>query len=167
MIFEGRLRIISDNEGRTIDDIDTDQIYHNRHLAVTDIDEMGQYTFGNLDGYEDFPETAEAGDIILVGENFGSGSSRQQAVDCFTSLGVSLLIAESFGAIYERNAINAGMPIMAANLSDEGLKSGDEIEVDLTTGKVTVLATGKVLEGRRFSDVQMEIYQRCGLLAGE
>jgi len=88
-------------------------------------------------------------------------------VDCFASLGVSLLIAKSFGAIYERNAINAGMPIMAADLSDEGLKSGDEIEVDLTTGRVTVLATGKVLEGRQFSDVQMEIYQRGGLLAGE
>ncbi|MCK4680536.1 homoaconitate hydratase, partial [bacterium] len=149
------------------DDIDTDMIFHNRHLAITDIDEMGQHTFGNLPGWESFPSDVVTGDIVVVGSNFGCGSSRQQAVDCFTSLGVSLLIAESFGAIYERNAINAGMPIMAANLSDEGLKSGDEIEVDLTTGKVKVLATGKVLEGRRFSDVQMEIYQRGGLLAGE
>ena len=149
------------------DDIDTDMIFHNRHLAITDIDEMGQHTFGNLPGWESFPSDAATGDIVVVGSNFGCGSSRQQAVDCFTSLGVSLLIAKSFGAIYERNAINAGMPIMAADLSDGGLKSGDEIEVDLTTGKVTVLATGKVLEGREFSDVQMEIYQRGGLLAGE
>ena len=148
------------------DNIDTDMIFHNRHLAITDIDEMGQHTFGNLPGWESFPSDAAPGDIVVVGSNFGCGSSRQQAVDCFTSLGVSLLIAESFGAIYERNAINAGMPIMAAALSDAGVKSGDEIEVNLTTGRITVLATGKVLEGRPFSDVQMEIYQRGGLLAG-
>jgi len=147
------------------DNIDTDMIFHNRHLAITDIDEMGQHTFGNLPGWESFPSDAAPGDIVIVGSNFGCGSSRQQAVDCFTSLGVSLLIATSFGAIYERNAINAGMPILAADLSSAGVKSGDEIEVDLTTGRIKVLATGKTFAGRPFSDVQMEIYQRGGLLA--
>jgi 3-isopropylmalate dehydratase small subunit len=159
-VVKGRVWIVGD------DNIDTDMIFHNRHLAITDIDEMGQHTFGNLPGWESFPSDATPGDIVVVGSNFGCGSSRQQAVDCFTSLGVSLVVAKSFGAIYERNAINAGMPIMAADLSDEGLKSGDEIEVDLTTGTITVVTTGKVLEGRQFSDVQMEIYQRGGLLAG-
>ena len=147
------------------DNIDTDMIFHNRHLAITELSEMGQYTFGNLPGWESFPTDVAAGDIVVVGGNFGCGSSRQQAVDCFTSLGVSLVIAESFGAIYERNAINAGMPIMTASLSAAGIESGDEIEVDLATGAITHLATGKVFEGRGFSDVQMEIYQRGGLLA--
>jgi 3-isopropylmalate dehydratase small subunit len=158
-VVKGRVWIVDK------DNIDTDMIFHNRHLAITDIAEMGQHTFGNLPGWESFPSDAAPGDIVVVGSNFGCGSSRQQAVDCFTSLAVSLLIATSFGAIYERNAINAGMPIMAADLSDAGVKSGDEIEVDLTTGRITHLATGKVFEGRPFSDVQMEIYQRGGLLA--
>ncbi len=158
-VVKGRVWIVDK------DNIDTDMIFHNRHLAITDIAEMGQHTFGNLPGWESFPNDAAPGDIVVVGSNFGCGSSRQQAVDCFTSLGVSLLIATSFGAIYERNAINAGMPIMASDLSDAGVKSGDEIEVDLATGRITHLATGKVLEGRPFSDVQMEIYQRGGLLA--
>ena len=158
-VVKGRVWIVDK------DNIDTDMIFHNRHLAITDIAEMGQHTFGNLPGWESFPTDAAPGDIVVVGSNFGCGSSRQQAVDCFTSLGVSLLIATSFGAIYERNAINAGMPIMAADLSDAGVKSGDEIEVDLTTGRITHLAKGKVFEGRPFSDVQMEIYQRGGLLA--
>ncbi len=146
------------------DNIDTDMIYHNRHLAVTDIAEMGQYTFGNLPGWEDFPERAKPGDIVITGSNFGCGSSRQQAVDCFASLGVALIIAKSFGAFYERNAINAGTPIMLADLSDAGLKNGDEIEVDLTTGEITHVASGKAFTGRPFSEVQLEIYQRGGLL---
>jgi 3-isopropylmalate dehydratase small subunit len=149
------------------DNIDTDMIFHNRHLAITDIAEMGQHTFGNLPGWESFPTDVASGDIVIVGGNFGCGSSRQQAVDCFTSLGVSLLIAQSFGAIYERNAINAGMPIMVADLSGGGIESGDEIEVDLATGLITRTASGRVFEGKGFSDVQMEIYQRGGLLAAK
>ena len=88
------------------DNIDTDMIFHNRHLTVTDIAEMGQFAFGNLSGWEDFSSKAKPGDIVVTGSNFGAGSSRQQAVDCFKSLGVTLIVATSFGAIYERNAIN-------------------------------------------------------------
>jgi 3-isopropylmalate dehydratase small subunit len=146
------------------DNIDTDMIYHNRHLAVTNIAEMGQHTFGNLPGWEDFHEKARPGDIVITGKNFGCGSSRQQAVDCFESLGVALLVAESFGAIYERNAINKGFPILAADLVQSGLKDGDEIEVDLETGRITY-GGGQEIEGQLFSQVQMEIYQRGGLLA--
>ena len=149
------------------DNVDTDMIYHNRHLTVTDIAEMGQYCFGNLPGWEDFPKKVAPGDIVVVGSNFGCGSSRQQAVDCFTSLGVGLVIAKSFGAIYERNAINAGMPIMVADLSAAGLGDGDEVEVDLSTGVIRHTGSGRTFEGRPFSDVQMEIYQRGGLLAGD
>jgi 3-isopropylmalate/(R)-2-methylmalate dehydratase large subunit len=145
------------------DNIDTDMIYHNRHLTVTDIKEMGQYTFGNLKGHEDFAKQARPGDIVIVGKNFGCGSSRQQAVDCFVSLGTVLLIAESFGAIYERNAINQGFPIMIANLVTTDLQSGQEIEVDLTTGHIT-LPAGKVFAGQPFAGVQLEIYKRGGLL---
>jgi 3-isopropylmalate/(R)-2-methylmalate dehydratase large subunit len=146
------------------DNVDTDMIYHNRHLAVTDIAEMGQYTFGNLDGWTDFPSKVKPGDIVVAGSNFGCGSSRQQAVDCFASLGVALVIAKSFGAIYERNAINAGVPIMVADLSGAGLADGSEIEVDLESGELIAAASGNVFHGRPFSSVQMEIYQRGGLL---
>jgi 3-isopropylmalate dehydratase small subunit len=85
-------------------------------------------------------------------------------VDCFASLGVALVIAKSFGAIYERNAINAGMPIMVADLSEAGLASGDEVEVDLATGEITNVPSGRVFRGRPFSQVQLDIYRRGGLL---
>ena len=79
--------------------IDTDMIFHNRHLAVTDPAEMGQFAFGNLPGWEDFPARVQPGDLVVTGPYFGCGSSRQQAVDCFATLGVSALIAPSYGAI--------------------------------------------------------------------
>ncbi len=145
------------------DNIDTDMIYHNKHLAVTDQKEMGRYTFGNLEGWEDFPSRVKPGDIVIAGENFGCGSSRQHAVDCFKSLGVSLIIARSFGAIYERNAVNAAMPIMTGDLSELELKDGDEIEVDFETGEVRRCDDGRSVRITPFSKVQMEIYERGGL----
>ncbi len=145
------------------DNIDTDMIFHNRHLAITDLKEMGQYAFGNLPGWEDFSKKAKPGDIVVVGKNFGAGSSRQQAVDCFASLGTALIVGESFGAIYERNAINGGFPIMIADLVSTDLKDGDEITVDLTTGQIK-MPSGDDLSGQPFADVQLEIYKKGGLL---
>ncbi len=146
------------------DNIDTDMIFHNRHLAITDIAQMGRHTFGNLPGWEDFAAKATPGDIVVTGSNFGAGSSRQQAVDCFKSLGVAAVIALSFGAIYERNAINAAFPILAGDLIAAGLKTGEEITVDFATGEVMRHATGDVLRVAPFSETQTAIYKRGGLL---
>lgn len=146
-----------------VENIDTDMIFHNRYLAITELDEMGQYAFDNLTGWEDFASKAAPGDIVVTAGNFGCGSSRQQAVDCFKALGVQALVARSFGAIYERNAINAGMPLVTADLIGAGLESGTEITVDLASGKVSW--DGGEAQGEPFSQVQMEIYRRGGLLS--
>ncbi len=146
------------------DNIDTDMIYHNRHLTVTDMDEMGQYAFGNLEGYEDFSSKVEENDIIVTGKNFGAGSSRQQAVDCFRSLGISLILAESFGAIYERNAINTGMPIMTYEPTDDMIMDRDEIEVDLISGSAKNITRNIDFRVTPFSSVQLKIYRKGGLL---
>ena len=157
-VLEGRVWYIKE------DDIDTDMIFHNRYLSITDINEMGQYTFDNLKGYEDFAVKAKPGDIVVVQKNFGSGSSRQQAVDCFKALGVQAIIAESFGAIYERNAINAAFPIIQYNsLNELDLKDKDTIKVNLETGEITNTKNNKTVNAEPFSDVQMEIYQNGGL----
>ena len=158
-VIEGKIRVIDK------DNIDTDMIFHNRYLAITDIKEMGQYTFDNLKGYEDFARKADPGDIILTGKNFGCGSSRQQAVDCFRSLGIKAIIADSFGAIYERNAINAAFPIITWQSHPSGdIKDGDRIKVNLKTGEIENIRTIKIYKGEPFSDVQFEIYQKDGLL---
>ena len=157
-IVEGRVWYIKE------DNIDTDMIFHNRYLAITDINEMGQYTFDNLKGYEDFSKKANPSDIIVIQKNFGSGSSRQQAVDCFKALGIQAILAESFGVIYERNAINAAFPIMTyKSIKELELKNGDIIRANFESGVITNISNGKYVQGEKFSEVQLEIYQNGGL----
>jgi 3-isopropylmalate dehydratase small subunit len=146
------------------DNIDTDMIFHNRYLAITDIEEMGQYAFDNLEGWEDFAKKAKPGDIVVTGANFGAGSSRQQAVDCFASLGVQAVIAKSFGSIYERNAINSGFPIVVSDLVAAGIEDGEEITIDLAAGKITRHKTKEQIASAPFPSIQLEIYQKGGLL---
>ena len=125
---------------------------------------MGQYTFDNLKGYENFSKQVKNGDIIITGKNFGCGSSRQQAVDCFKSLGISVIIAESFGAIYERNAINNAMPIMTVENITKKIDDKDIIKVDFTSGKITNETQNKIISAKSFSEVQLSIYKKGGLL---
>jgi len=155
---EGRVWVISK------DNIDTDMIFHNRYLSITNIDEMGQYTFDNLQGYENFSKEAKKGDIVIVGKNFGCGSSRQQAVDCFKALGISNIIAESFGSIYERNAINNAFPILVAKDIISMIGDKDIISVDFETGEIFNKTQNKACHAKPFSKVQLEIYKRGGLL---
>ncbi|PLX03926.1 MAG: homoaconitate hydratase [Marinilabiliales bacterium] len=156
--IEGRVWVINE------DNIDTDMIYHNRYLQITDPNEMGQYIFDNLEGHEDFAKKAKPGDIVVTGKNFGAGSSRQQAVDGFKTLGIQAIVAESFGAIYERNAINAAFPILTYNnINALDLKDGDTINIDLETGKIKNISNDKTSEIEAFSEVQMEIYNNDGL----
>ncbi len=165
--LQGRLWVLTDPQGELYDDIDTDMIFHNRYLHITDVDEMGQYSLDNLQGWEDFASKAQPGDVVMAGKNFGSGSSRQQAVDCFRALGIVAIVAESFGAIYKRNAINSGMPIVS--LPDltavaAEFETGGELAVDFETGQVT-LNGDKTFQAQPFSQVQMDIYRAGNLFA--
>lgn len=158
LAVEGRAWVIKK------DNLDTDMIYHNRYLAITNIADMGQYTFDNLQGYEKFAKEAKRGDIVIAGKNFGAGSSRQQAVDCFKSLGISVIIAESFGAIYERNAINSAMPMLVLEDITNKIKDKDVISVDFTTGEIRNKTQNKTYHAKPFSKVQLGIYKKGGLL---
>jgi 3-isopropylmalate dehydratase small subunit len=163
----GRVWVLTAPGGELYDDVDTDQIFHNRYLHITDLQEMGQYALDNLKGWEEFAQEVQAGDILLAGKNFGAGSSRQQAVDCFRALGVRAIVAESYGAIYRRNAINSGFAIVVlpelTRLYDR-FENGDRVEIDLETGKL-VRNGQEVLQAHPFSQVQMDIYRAGDLFA--
>jgi 3-isopropylmalate/(R)-2-methylmalate dehydratase small subunit len=164
---KGRLWVLTTPAGELYDDIDTDMIFHNRYLHITDVDQMGQYALDNLKGWEDFADNAQPGDILLAGANFGAGSSRQQAVDCFRALGIGAIVAESYGAIYKRNAINSGFPIVALpNLTQiyDQFKDGDQLLVDLSSGQL-VLNEDRTFQAEPFSKVQMDIYLAGDLFA--
>lgn len=166
----GRVWVLLGPSGKLIEDIDTDQIYHNAHVHITEISEMGRYALGNLDGWRDFASKAQPGDILAAGRNFGAGSSRQQAVDCFIALKVGAILAPSFASIYFRNAVNSGLPVLRSGVLSElaesrRLETGDEVEVDVLSGKARNLTKGVFFSVEPMSPVQREIYRRGNLFA--
>jgi 3-isopropylmalate/(R)-2-methylmalate dehydratase small subunit len=165
--IKGRTWVLTNAEGGLIDNIDTDMIFHNRYLHITDPAEMAQYALDNLTGWEDFATKARAGDIVVAGANFGCGSSRQGAVDCFRSLGIQALIAVSFGAIYFRNAVNAGWPVLSCpEFAPAAVSRGDEVELNLADAGWRNLTRGEKLPALgRISAVQRQIMGAGGLLA--
>lgn len=155
--LKGRLWVLQ-RDGELISDIDTDMIFHNQYLAITDIAKMGQYSFDNLEGFKDFAQLAQPDDIILAGDNFGSGSSRQQAVDCFRCLGVKAIIARSYGAIYKRNAINSAFPVITMpNAKASDFNHLEVIVLDMNKG---ILGNAKT---EPVSGVQKDIFFAGGL----
>jgi 3-isopropylmalate/(R)-2-methylmalate dehydratase small subunit len=162
-----RLWLLTTPEGALYDDVDTDMIFHNRYLHITEVAEMGQYALDHLPGWENFAQQAQPGDVLMAGKNFGAGSSRQQAVDCFHALDIGAIVAESFGAIYKRNAINSGLPILTFPELTEtwtAFETGDEVTVDFATGEI-MLNGARAFHADPFARVQMEIYQAGDLFA--
>jgi len=163
-VHHGNIWILLDKNGKIIEDIDTDQIYHNAFLYITEIAQMGQYALGNLEGWKDFSKKCRPGDIVVTGRNFGAGSSRQQAVDCFIALQVGTILAPSFGAIYFRNAVNSGFPVVKIHdlenlLEEKKLETGDAIEVDFLKGTALNLTQNILFKVEPMSAVQFDIYK--------
>ena len=156
--------VLKDPEGKLINDIDTDQIFHNQYLSIVDIKLMGQYALDNLEGYKDFAKKVQEGMIVVAGENFGSGSSRQQAVDCFISLGLQGVAAQSFGSIYKRNIINTGFPMLEiTDIDNSVLETGKTLEFDTDSGEI--FDNEKIVgHFKEFSKVQKDIIEKKGLL---
>jgi 3-isopropylmalate/(R)-2-methylmalate dehydratase small subunit len=102
--------------------------------------------------------------VVVAGENFGSGSSRQQAVDCFISLGLQGVAAKSFGSIYKRNIINTGFPMLEiTDLENSILETGKTLEFDTETGEI--FDNEKIVgHFKEFSKVQKDIIEKKGLL---
>jgi 3-isopropylmalate dehydratase small subunit len=164
-VITGEAFPLLDESSALIHNIDTDMIFHNHWLHLTKLEEMGQYALGNLKGYEDFPQRVQPGMWVVAGRNFGAGSSRQQAVDCFKALGCVGVIALSVAPIYLRNAINAGLPIAQVPDLEGQAQAGDEITLDMESSTLTIARTGMVLPAEPpVSSVQREIYQAGGLM---
>ncbi|MGI6395396.1 MAG: 3-isopropylmalate dehydratase [bacterium] len=162
--MKGEIFVLKDEAGVLINDIDTDQIFHNKYLSIVDIKLMGQYALDNLEGYYDFAKKVKPSMILVAGENFGSGSSRQQAVDCFISLGMQGVVAKSFGSIYKRNIINTGFPMIEiTDIDEKRLETGLELEFDIEAGEIL---HGEKIVGhfKKFSTVQKDIIEKKGLL---
>ena len=141
------------------DNIDTDAIIPARYLNTSDPKELAKHCMEDAD--PDFVNKMKPGDIIIGGENFGCGSSREHAPIAIKAAGVSCVIAESFARIFFRNAINIGLPIVECPGIGTKVKQGDRLTVDLTAG-VVVLPSGERLSVQPFPPFMEGIVREGG-----
>ncbi len=121
--------------------INTDLIYPKMWFRPTyEPGEMASHLMVGID--EEFPKKLKCGDVIVGGQNFGCGSSREEAAAAMKEAGIGAVVAPSFGRIYTRNCINVGLPIVISPGIDEHVTQGDEIEIDLAEGYIRNLRSG-------------------------
>lgn len=141
--------------------IDTDQIYPSRFVECTEIEDIKKYAMFGVD--EEFTEKFAAGDIIVADTNFGCGSSREHAAMTLKGVQVGAIIAESFGRIFYRNAINLGIPALTCKGISKAVKNNDELSVDLKNGVIKNITTGEELSVVPMSPYIMNILQSGGI----
>jgi len=144
------------------DHINTDEIIPARYLNTDDETELAQHCMEDLDG--DFVNKVQPGDIIVAGEDFGCGSSREHAVWAIRGAKVSAVIAGSFARIFYRNAINCGFLVIEAEGLAEKIDDQDELDIDAKNGKITNLTKGQTYEFTPLPDFALEIIAAGGLL---
>ncbi len=142
-------------------DVDTDQIIASQYLLFPTIDEMKSHTFESLD--PDFASRVRPGDFVVAAENFGCGSSREQAPSVLKALGVQAVVAKSFARIFYRNAINIGLPVIVCKDLYDHVKPGDEMELSLTEGVATV--NGQQFACTKLPPYMQGILDQGGLIA--
>jgi 3-isopropylmalate/(R)-2-methylmalate dehydratase small subunit len=142
--------------------VDTDVILPGPYLVHTDPNELAKHAMEGLD--PKFPEKAAEGVIVVGGKNFGCGSSREQAPLALKYAGVKCVLAESFARIFYRNSITIGLPVLACPGISGKIEAGDEVVVNLQTGKVEDRTNGSVFKATKLPEFIMEILDDGGLI---
>ncbi len=142
--------------------VDTDVIIPARYLNTSDVKELASHCMEDIDA--DFVKTVQPGDIIVAENNFGCGSSREHAPIAIKESGISCVIANTFARIFFRNSINIGLPILECPEAVANTNCGDELEVDLNTGKIKNLTSGKEFQAEPFPEFMHNIIGSGGLI---
>lgn len=144
------------------DNVDTDVIIPARYLNSFDAKELASHAMVDID--PTFASTVEKGDIIVAGQNFGCGSSREHAPLCLKTAGVKCVIAKSFARIFYRNSINIGFPIMGCEEAADKIEKGDEVEVDFSTGVITNKTKNETYQSQPFPEFLQKMIDADGLV---
>ena len=145
------------------DNIDTDVIIPARYLNTKDAKALGSNCMDDID--KSFVTKVKQGDIMVGGENFGCGSSREHAPLAIKSAGIDCVIAKSFARIFYRNAINIGLPILECPAASEAIADGDTVAIDFDTGVITDVTTGATFQAEPFPPFIQNIIAKGGLMA--
>lgn len=144
------------------DHIDTDVILPGVYLSITDPKELAKHCMEGVD--PDFPKKVEKGAILVAGVNFGCGSSREHAPIALKECGVGAVVAKSFAAIFYRNAINIGLPLVECPEAVDEIDENDEIEADMDLGELKNITKGKSYKITPLPDTIKKIVDLGGLI---
>jgi 3-isopropylmalate/(R)-2-methylmalate dehydratase small subunit len=142
--------------------INTDEIIPARYLNVHAESELAKHAMEDID--PDFVKNVKPGDFVIAGDDFGCGSSREHAVWALRGAGVAAVIADNYARIFFRNAINNGFPAVECAGITEKVKTGDELEIDLTGGRIKNLTQNEVYEFVPMAEFAVDIMKAGGLL---
>jgi 3-isopropylmalate dehydratase small subunit len=155
MHIEGRAHKYGDN-------VDTDVIIPARYLNISDKKELAAHAMEDLDG--EFVKKVKAGELMLAGENFGCGSSREHAPMVLKECGIACIIARSFARIFYRNAINIGLPIIECGQAAAEAEAGHIISVDFEKGVIVNKTLNKKYSFEPMPDFIKNIMESGGLI---
>ncbi|HBN11521.1 MAG TPA: 3-isopropylmalate dehydratase small subunit [Ruminococcus sp.] len=142
--------------------IDTDVIIPARYLNTADHKELASHCMEDID--INFVKKVKPGDIMVAGENFGCGSSREHAPIAIKASGISCVIASTFARIFYRNSINTALPILECREASEKIQDGDEVEIDFDTGIITNITRNETYKAEPFPEFIKDIINAGGLL---
>jgi 3-isopropylmalate/(R)-2-methylmalate dehydratase small subunit len=154
-VFKGRSWVFGDS-------IDTDMITPGKYLAIIEPKGLAEHLLEGKD--PEFAKKVKPGDILVVGQNFGCGSSREHAVAAMKGVPIACIVGESFARIFYRNALNLALPILEVPGVTKAVQSGDEVEVDLTKGTVRNTRSGHVVKGTPLTEKAVELLEAGGLI---
>ena len=143
------------------DDINTDVITPGRYTVTTDRKRLGEIAF--IEYRPEFAKEVQEGDVIVAGNNFGCGSSREHSPVAIKAAGISAVIAKSFARIFFRNSINIGLPLFVCEDTDK-IDDGDDIEVNIKTGEIRDQTKGIVLKAKPLPEFMQKIVEKGGLV---
>ncbi len=155
MVYTGKVIKYGDN-------VDTDVIIPARYLNTSDHKELASHCMEDLD--KDFTKRVSKGDIMVAGDNFGCGSSREHAPIAIKASGISLVIANTFARIFYRNSINIGLAILECPEAVANISNGDTVEADLDNGIIYNRTTGKSFKTQPFPAFIQKIIENGGLI---
>jgi len=144
------------------DNVDTDVIIPARYLNTSDPKELAAHCMEDID--KEFVKRVKAGDVMVAGKNFGCGSSREHAPIAIKESGISCIIAETFARIFYRNSINIGLPILECPQAAKEIEDGDEVSVNIKSGEIANLTSGKKYQAQPFPPFMMELMEVGGLI---
>jgi len=155
LILKGRVHKYGAN-------VDTDGIIPARYLNVSDPETLARQCMEDID--PEFVARVQPGDMVMATTNFGCGSSREHAPLAIKAAGISCIIAKSFARIFFRNAINIGLPLLECEEAVDKTEAGDELEIDLSSGKIKNLTNGMEFTAGAYPKFMAELISAGGLI---